>query len=47
MKPASELRHLFTAPGLEDKVEGAGLILFNVYCPENAHQVLQNCREVF
>lgn len=46
MKPASELRHLFTAPGLEDKVEGAGLILFNVYCPGNAHQVLQNCREV-
>ncbi|HAZ45733.1 MAG TPA: hypothetical protein DDW76_36525 [Cyanobacteria bacterium UBA11369] len=46
MKPVDELRHLFAAPSSEDEVEGAGIILFNVYCPGNANEVLQNCREV-
>ena len=46
MKPADELRHLFTKPSPEDKVEGAGLILFNVHCSGNANQVHQNSREV-
>jgi hypothetical protein len=46
MKPTKEIQHLLTGPASNDKVEGAGIILLNVYCQDNAHKVLQNCREV-
>ncbi len=46
MKPAKELQHLLAGPTLDDKVEGAGIIIFNVHCLDNANKVLQNCREV-
>jgi hypothetical protein len=46
MKPAKELQHLLAGSTSEDKVEGASIVLFNVYCQYNASKVLQNCREV-
>ena len=46
MKPADELRHLFIGQHPEEQGECFAIIWFNVSCPGNANQVLQNSREV-
>lgn len=46
MKPEGELKHLWSGSRQDDKVEGVGLLLFQVHCQGNAEMVLKNCREV-
>lgn len=46
MKVADELRYLSTGTNTNDRIEGIGIVRFNVYCPGNANDVLRKCREV-
>lgn len=46
MKPGKELRHLLDGLNPDEKSEGFHLFSFNVYCQDNAEEVLRNCQEV-
>lgn len=46
MKPNQELRHLLNGSNSDKKSQGFYLFIFNVYCLDNAEEVLKNCQEV-
>ena len=47
MKNTEELRHLLNGVNQEDYVNGAGIVLFEAKCDNNAEQVLEKIKEVF
>lgn len=46
MKPVDELRHVLYGLNSDEEFKGFHLISYNVYCQDNAEQVLKNCQKI-